>query len=124
MRLLPQLLLLVGIAFSTELHSAVVAGNFVPGEAMVFPMKSEGVPVGLAKAYEVNCKAKDPEITQRCEAMLRKRGIECQPKPPEVFETKNDYSVWATEFSKCVFKKPICAGVEVASDEECRAEME
>jgi len=124
MRLLPLLLLSVGIAFGTDVQSAVVAGNFVPGEAMVFPMKSEGVAVSLAKAYEVNCKAKDPQITQRCETMLRKRGIECQPKPPEVFETKNDYSVWATEFSKCVFKKPICGGVEVTTDEECKAAME
>jgi hypothetical protein len=124
MRSLPQVLLTVGIAFGANAQSAAAPGNFVPGEEMLFPMKSEGVPAGLAKAYEVNCKAKDPQITQKCEVMLRKRGIECEPKPPEVFETKNDYSVWATEYSKCVFKKPICGGVEVTSDEECKAAME
>ena len=124
MRLWPLLQLIVGITFGTSLSSAEDVASFVPGEKMVFPMKSEGVPENLAKLYEVNCKAKEPEITQRCESMLQTRGRECEPKPPEVFETKNDYSTWSAEFSKCLFVKPICAGVEVGSDEECKAAME
>jgi hypothetical protein len=110
---------------SSTLYSAEEdVTDFTPGEKMVFPMRSEGVAVDLARLYAVNCRSKDPNITVKCENMVRKRGMECEPKPPEVFESKNDYKLWATEFSRCVFPLPICGGLEVTSDKDCKAAME
>ena len=124
MRLLPFLMFSACIATCANLHSAENVTDFVPGEKMVFPMRSAGVATDLAKMYLVNCKSKDSQITKTCELKVRTRGTECGPKPPEVFESKEQYKSWAMEFSSCIFEKPICGGVEVSTEQECKAAME
>ncbi len=124
MRLLPLLMFSACITTGTNLHSAENVTDFVPGEKMVFPVRSAGVATDLAKMYLVNCRSKDSQITKTCELKVRTRGIECGPKPPEVFESKEQYKSWAMEFSSCIFEKPICGGVEVSTEQECKAAME
>jgi len=124
MRLLPLLVFSAGFAASTNLHSAENVADFVPGEKMVFPMRSAGVATDLASMYLVNCNSKDTQITQACELKVRIRGTECGPNPPEVFESKEEYKSWAMKFSSCIFEKPICGGVEVSTEQECKAAME
>ena len=124
MRLLPFLMFTACIATCTNLHSAENVTDFVPREKMVFPMRSAGVATDLAKMYLVNCKSKDSKITKTCELKVRTRGTECGPKPPEVFESKEQFKSWAMEFSSCIFEKPICGGVEVSTEQECKAAME
>ena len=99
--------------------AASAVNDFRPGEEMIFPLKSKGVSEQMVKAFSVNCKSKVSERTAACEALLQKRGAECSAIPPEVFDDKGEYRLWAGQFTKCIFPKPICAGVEVSSAAEC-----
>ena len=104
-----------------------VAGGvneFVPGEPMVFPMRSRGVPEQLVRALQVNCRSVDPGIAASCEQALQRRGSSCAAVAPDVFADREQYTQWAGRFGKCLLPRPICAGVEVSTMAECRAQQE
>lgn len=98
------------------------AGAFDPGEPMRFPLRSEGVVEDLVRLYGVNCRSAEAEVASGCLALLEQRGASCAPKPPEVFETRQAYAAWAKGFAACLMPRPLCAGREVASIDECGAQ--
>ena len=106
------------------LFAAIASANasshpFVSGEPMKFPPQSTGVVDDLVRLYSVNCKAEEHAVQMQCIELLQKRGAECEPRPSATFQTQAYYKAWAVEFSRCLFPRPICRGVEVTSLEEC-----
>lgn len=95
--------------------------KLVAGRKFAFPLLSEGVAAYVVQAFQVNCKSSSPRRSRACAARLRARGAECAASPPAIFESKYRYTLWAREFAACLMPRPICAGVEVDTDDGCRA---
>ncbi len=112
------LAILILLAFPVFANADTQAQNFIPGEPMRFPMKSAGVADNLVELYSVNCKAEDISVQSNCLALLEERGDSCTDQPPEIFEDIDSYRAWASDFSACVFPRPICNGVEVRNERQ------
>ena len=100
-------------------RSAAVA-DFVPGEPMTFPLRSMGVLSDYGRLMLVNCRSRDATVEAAWTAMLQARIAYCQGSEPEIFPSKESYQAAARQFGGCIMPKPICAGVEVNSAEQCR----
>lgn len=97
------LALVAALASLVSCHVEQAPSDFVPGQEMVFPLKSAGVAEDLIERLQVNCQSTDPNLTRGCNEMLRKRGAECPSQPPVVFVNKVQYSTWAEAYADCVF---------------------
>jgi len=78
--------------------------TFVPGEKMVFPMKSDGVIEHLGKSVIATCKQADSETD--CLSRIQSRIESCKGPLPAVFEDEAQYSGRAKDYLKCVVPPP------------------
>jgi hypothetical protein len=78
---------------------------FVPGQAMVFPMRSDGTLEDVGARLIKDCRDKGDVNNPDCALRIKNRLEQCIGQVPGVFQTEAIYRKYTGDYEKCLTKR-------------------
>ena len=78
---------------------------FVPGQAMVFPMKSDGTFEDVGARLIEDCRKKGDVNNPDCALRIKNRLESCRGQVPGVFQTEAIYRKYTGDYERCLTNK-------------------